>query len=314
MILCSGEALIDMLPRRGASGATLFEPRCGGSVFNTAIALARLDAPAGFFGALSSDLFGALLADRLEANGVDLRFAIRSARPTTLAFVELEHGQASYTFYDENTAGRLLTEQDLPNVPEAVSAFFFGGISLATSPCADAYEAMVHRCDDGRPIMLDFNVRPGLGLDDPEYRARMERIIGRVDIVKVSDEDLALFYDTDDVVDAAHRMVDGGPSLVCLTEGPKGARGVTARGEVAVAAPSITVVDTVGAGDTFNGGVLAALRESGRLTREALREIGDDDVRAAISLGVRAAAVTASREGADPPSRAQLPAEPAETI
>lgn len=125
----------------------------------------------------------------------------------------------------------------------------------------------------------------------------MERIIERADVVKVSDADLALFYDTEDVVDAAPQILDKGPALVFLTEGAKGARGITALGEVSVAPPSITVVDTVGAGDTLNGGALASLLESGRLNREALRELGEEDVRAAVSLGVRAAAVTASDIG-----------------
>src|SRR5690606_4416123 len=105
MILCCGEALIDMLPRETADGDAAFVPHVGGSVFNTAIALGRLDIPVSFFSGLSEDLFGVRLQDALRASGVDLTHAIVSSRPTTLAFVSLSDGQASYDFYDENTAG-----------------------------------------------------------------------------------------------------------------------------------------------------------------------------------------------------------------
>ena len=118
MILCSGEALIDMLPRETVDGENCFSPHAGGAVFNTAIALARLGAPTGFFSGISTDLFGTILEDRLTAAGVDSSFAARSDKPTTLAFVTLTGGHAKYAFYDENTAGRMLDTSDLPNLPK----------------------------------------------------------------------------------------------------------------------------------------------------------------------------------------------------
>ena len=130
MILSCGEALIDMLPRVTTGDEPAFAPYPGGAVFNTAIALGRLGAPSAFLSGLSTDLFGRMLTDALEASRVDTALAIRSDRPTTLAFVTLTNGQASYAFYDENTAGRMIAEADLPTLPETVEALFFGGLFL----------------------------------------------------------------------------------------------------------------------------------------------------------------------------------------
>ena len=143
MILCCGEALIDMLPRTTTDGVDAFAPFPGGSVFNTAIALGRLGEASGFFSGLSSDLFGDMLRDSLSASNVDHGPAHVSDRPTTLAFVRLIDGQATYAFYDENTAGRMLTAADLPDTP--ADALFFGGISLVAEPCGSAYDALQAR-------------------------------------------------------------------------------------------------------------------------------------------------------------------------
>ncbi|MDJ1016280.1 MAG: carbohydrate kinase, partial [Paracoccaceae bacterium] len=191
MILCAGEALIDMLPRTTEAGEDAFAPYPGGAVFNTAIALGRLGAPVGFFSGLSTDLFGQMLEQSLAASGVESGLAHRSDKPTTLAFVKLTDGQASYAFYDENTAGRMLSAEDLPVLDGNTGAVFFGGISLVVEPCAAAYEALCAREAALRVIMLDPNIRPGFIHDEAAYRARIGRMIGMADIVKVSDEDLA---------------------------------------------------------------------------------------------------------------------------
>ncbi|TIP37609.1 MAG: carbohydrate kinase, partial [Mesorhizobium sp.] len=140
MILCCGEALIDMLPRITTEGEAAFAPYVGGAVFNSAIALGRLGAPAGFFSGLSSDLFGGQLRDALGASKVSSTYAHTSPRPTTLAFVRLTNGQATYTFYDENTAGRMLTIEDLPKLGAEIEAMLFGAISLISEPAGSAYE------------------------------------------------------------------------------------------------------------------------------------------------------------------------------
>lgn len=306
MILCAGECLIDMLPRKSVAAEDAFAPYAGGAVFNTAIALGRLGAPAGFFSGLSTDLFGKVLEDALTASGVDSSFAARSDRPTTLAFVKLTDGHASYAFYDENTAGRMLAEADLPRLGDEVQALFFGGISLAVEPCGATYEALMAREGGHRATMIDPNIRPSFIRDEARYRARILRMIGLADIVKVSDEDLAWLVGEGPVADKVQEVRDLGPALVFVTEGAQGVTGHFAGGEVFVAAHKVEVVDTVGAGDTFNAGALAALHERGVLSRDRIRSITREDIEAAATLGVRAAAVTVGRAGANPPWRSEL--------
>ena len=160
MILSCGEALIDMLPRESTAGEPSFAPYAGGAVFNTAIALGRLGAPSSFLSGLSTDLFGDVLRATLVASGVDTSHAILSNRPTTLAFVKLTNGQASYAFYDENTAGRLISPADLPDLPATITTMFFGGISLMVEPGGAAYEALMAREAPRRVTMIDPNIRP----------------------------------------------------------------------------------------------------------------------------------------------------------
>jgi len=307
MLLCAGEALIDMLPRKTEGGEAGFAPYPGGSVFNTAVAAARLGLKTGFFSGLSNDLFGERLTAVLTASGVDHALAARSDRPTTLAFVTLTDGQASYAFYDENTAGRLVSEADLPDLPEAVTAVFFGGISLAVEPCADAYAALARRAGPDRLVMLDPNIRPGFIADEARFRARMEAMLAVADVVKISDEDMAWLLGDGAPDDLAARLLAKGPALVLVT---RGAEGVTAYGTGApchMPARRVEVVDTVGAGDTFNAGFLAGLDDAGRMTKPAVRAgLTAETLASALDLGVRAAAVTVGRAGANPPRRDDL--------
>lgn len=301
MILSCGEALIDMLPRKTTAGEDAFAPYPGGAVFNTAIALGRLGAPAGFLTGLSTDMFGEMLRKSLTESGVDCDLAVLSDRPTTLAFVQLVAGQASYAFYDENTAGRMIAPDDLPDLPDEVEALFFGGISLVGNPCGATYEALQAREAKSRVTMIDPNVRPGFIDDGPAYRARIDRMIGLADLVKLSDEDLHWLYGNGSLDDLAQSVLARGPSAIFVTEGAKGATAYTASHKVEVAATKVEVADTVGAGDTFNAGILAALFRAGVLNRAALAKLDDNTLRAALDLGVRVAAVTVSRAGANPP-------------
>lgn len=306
MILCCGEALIDMLPRETTRGESAFAPYSGGAVFNTAIALGRLGAPVEFFTGLSTDLFGDMLRRTLAESGVGTRYSPLSDRPTTLAFVKLTNGQAKYVFYDENTAGRMLSEADIPALGDDVSAMLFGAISLIPEPCGSAYEAVMRREHSTRVTMLDPNIRPNFIPDPAAHRARMMRMVAMADIVKLSDEDLAWFGESGDAGEIAQRWLGLGPKLILVTRGGDGATGYSTTATVKVPARRVEVVDTVGAGDTFNAGVLAALNERGLLTKDAIAQIGEDDIRAALDLGVRAAAVTVSRAGANPPWRREL--------
>ncbi|MDJ0860143.1 MAG: carbohydrate kinase [Dinoroseobacter sp.] len=304
MIICAGEALIDMLPREVGTD-TAFLPVAGGSVFNTAIALGRLSAEVGMITGLSRDLFGDILLSGLVGSGVDASEVLFFDRPTTLAFVTLVDGQARYAFYDENTAGRMLQPGDMPALSDEALALFVGGISLAVEPCAAAYEALVARAGD-RMVMLDPNIRPDFIEDEAIFRARMDRLLARADIVKTSDEDLAWLTGSRDLQSGAMDLLVRGAKVVLVTEGADGVRAITARGEVRVPGHKVDVVDTVGAGDTFNAGFLASLEKSGLLSRSAVAALTDTQLRAALELGVLAASITVSRAGANPPWEDEL--------
>ncbi len=302
MILSCGEALIDMLPRPSAAEEDSFAPYPGGAVMNTAIALGRLGVPSAFFSGISTDLFGEMLMAALAASHVDTSLTVRSARPTTLAFVRLVEGEASYTFYDENTAGRMIRPEDLPKLPDRVRALFFGGISLMTDPCGATHEAlMASAASTGRVLMLDPNIRPSFIGDEAAYRARLGRMIGMAHVVKLSDEDLRWLSGNGPVADRARSLLDRGPRVVLVTEGASGAHGFTRDHTIFVPAPQVTVADTVGAGDTFNAGVLAALHDAGRLTPDGIDTLSGQTLVRALELGVQAAAITVSRPGANPP-------------
>ncbi|QDZ01054.1 carbohydrate kinase [Nitratireductor mangrovi] len=306
MILCCGEALIDMLPRQTVDGEPAYAPHAGGAVFNTAVALGRLGSAVGFFSGLSTDFFGDMLNDALAASNVDTRHVRRSPRPTTMAFVKLSNGQASYLFYDEATAGRMLALDDLPILDDSVAALHFGAISLIPEPCGSTYEALMMREKDRRVVMLDPNIRPDFIPHPQRHRARIARMAAMSDIVKVSDEDLRWISEGTTEEEFAHELLGQGVRLVVVTKGQAGATAYAAAFTVEVPAPRVAVIDTVGAGDTFNAGLLASLSQEGLLSKEKLVDIGERELSAALSFGARVAAVTVSRAGANPPWRREL--------
>ncbi|WP_170785903.1 carbohydrate kinase family protein [Ruegeria lacuscaerulensis] len=303
MILCCGEALIDMIPTPTTDGAQGFVPHSGGAIFNTAIALGRLGASVGMLTGLSSDMFGAQLSDALTDSHVDQTHVIRSDRPSTLAFVQLKDGQASYSFLDENSAGRMLRPEDMPAQLPGTTALYFGGISLACEPCADAYAALLDQHADACAVMLDPNIRPGFIADETRYRTRLNRMIEQADIVKVSDEDLNwIVPGPESLTEKVPALLEAGPSVVIITKGSEGASAYLHDGsETSVSVKQVQVVDTVGAGDTFNAGVLAQLDADGLLTKSGLRSVDVSAIRSALSTGAEVAAVTVSRAGANPP-------------
>ncbi|MTD99413.1 carbohydrate kinase [Paracoccus sp. YIM 132242] len=296
MILCAGESLIDMVPQDGA-----FRPLAGGSVYNTAIALGRLGEPVAYLWPISRDPFGEVLLRPLTEAGVNTDLCPRTDRLTTLALVTLTGGEARYSFYDEGSAGRMLAPADLPVLPDRIQALFAGGISLVPDPCGAAIEALVERDGDRLPVMLDPNIRPFFITDAQAYRTRLSRLIARADIVKLSGDDLEWLYPDLPPEDAARHVLAQGPRLVLQTGGAAGARAHWAGETVAAPAVRTTVADTIGAGDTFNAGVLASLRRQGVLSKAGLAAITADGIAAALTLGAQAAAVTVSRPGANPP-------------
>ncbi|TCK31406.1 fructokinase [Ancylobacter aquaticus] len=308
VLLCAGEALIDMVPRSTPEGQA-FLPLPGGAVFNTAIAAARLGVPTRFWYGLSSDMFGVQLRAALDAAGVDASLCAPVDRHTTLAFVTLVEGQARYLFLDENTAGRMLAPADIPDLPDEVGVLFFGGISLVGEPVGSAMEALAARTagdGQGRLIMLDPNIRPGFIRDEAIYRARIFRMIGLSHVVKLSDEDLFWLTGLGDIATQAERIRAMGPRLVLITLGAKGARAFGEGLDVAVPGQVVPVADTVGAGDTFNAAFLCALVERGQAHPLALAGVSPDGLRAALDFASRAAAISVTRAGANPPWRAEV--------
>jgi fructokinase len=301
MILCCGEALIDFLPRRGADGADVYQPFNGGSVFNTAIALGRLGDKVGLFAGVSKDFFGDQLMDGLKASGVDLSFCRRKDNHTTLAFVKLVDGHARYSFIDDASAGRNLLKADLPKLPKAVGALHFGSISLIPEPCGGTYEALMKREARRRVISLDPNIRATLIKDKRKHFARLKRMMAMSDIVKISDEDVQFMTGKRDLHAAAKAWLKLGAKVVAITKGGEGVEVFTTRHSFKMDAPKVVVADTVGAGDTFTAGFLHHLFVAGQLTKKVLETIDEQSLKAAAAFAMKAAAVTVSRQGADPP-------------
>ena len=301
MIISCGEALIDFLPQPSAAGGASFAGFPGGSPFNVAIAVGRLGQPAGFFGGLSSDFFGDTLRQALQASKVDTTLAQVSERPSTLAFVSLAGGDARYAFFDQNSAGRMLTDADLPPLPKTVAALHFGSFSLAEEPCGSALEALMRREHKDRVISLDVNVRPTLIHNRSGYLARIDRLIAMADIVKLSVEDLEWLEPGATFEALADRYQEIGARVVVLTQGADGAIGISGTVRAEVPAVRVTVADTIGAGDTFMAAMLVWLARAEKLTKREVATISSDDLTAMLSFAAKAAAITVARPGADPP-------------
>ena len=308
MILCCGEALIDMIPAPTTAGRDGFVPHSGGAVFNTAIGLGRLGADVALFTGISTDQFGDQLMTDLGASQVSTGYVHRADRPSTLAFVHLTDGHARYSFFDENTAGRMLSVEELPTLSSEITALFFGGISLVCEPGADSYLALAERAHADHIVMVDPNIRPSFIKDADRYRKRLDRMLACADIVKVSDEDLDyLVPGTGDLESKAAVLQELGPPIVLVTRGAKGAFArLTTGATVEVESSKAEVVDTVGAGDSFNAGVLHALTQQGVSSKAQVATISPNAVEDALRFAAKVAAVTVSRAGANPPWLSEL--------
>lgn len=307
MILCCGEALIDMLPGTTVDGAPCFVPKAGGAVFNTAIALGRLGADVSLFTGVSNDLFGRLLQSELRASKVGTEHLLSRDAPSSLAFVELNEGQASYTFYTDNAADTSLTQADRPRDLGHVAAMFFGGISLCADPTASTMHAMLRDKAQGCTAMIDPNIRPAFITDERAYRARLQDMIHMCDIVKISDEDLDWLVPQPAETQAKLAALTKGDKLCFVTKGAHGAEAYIGTRKIAHApAQPAMVVDTIGAGDTFNAAILHGLEQSQALTSCAAGRADESAVQRALELAVRAASVTVSRQGANPPWAQEL--------
>ena len=305
MIVIGGEALVDLVDDGGT-------PRvmAGGGPFNTAIAFGRLDVPVGFLGTISRDADGQMLAQELVDSGVDTSFVRWSDAPTPRAVVHhLRDGRNEYTFHLAGTALADLSPDELPALPKQAWAVYVGTLALAIDPPASAYEALVDRQAGARQIILDPNVRPAIFGDVDVYRRRFERLLRFADVVKLSEDDAAWISPGISGEDVLALILRFGPRIVALTRGANGA--IAGSGEVSVEVPGIpvTVVDTVGAGDSFGAAFVAALIDAGALGPEAARTVHEAVLERAVSYAVAASAITCTRAGAVPPSRDEIDAQ-----
>lgn len=304
MIICCGEALIDMLPMEAKDGRLGFAPAVGGSVFNTAIALGRLGANVSFHSKVSTDGLGEQLREALLESQVNLDHLKRSKLPTPLAMVHLTEGHASYQFYDEGTAAQDFADDETLPLPSRVQMAFFGGISLLGSKSGPYYQRILTEMAQRVPVMLDPNIRPSFIANESAYRRELDALFPHVSILKVSDEDLAWIAGLKSVEEKIEEILNLGTQLILITKGGDGVEAVGRHLRINVPAAPANVVDTVGAGDTFTAGFLCALQEQELF--ESLLTISEEQLAHAVQLGARAAAITVSRHGANSPWRSEL--------
>jgi fructokinase len=307
MLLSCGDALVDFLPVKSADGRDAAVPVVGGSCLNIAVGMARLGAPAGFVGGISTDLFGRMIADHASASQVDLRYATRGEHQTTLAFVRTVAGEPQYAFYDEATASRSWTYRRGSIAFDEVEAIHVGSTTLANDNGATQALAMIEDAGGSTTISFDPNCRPNLVRHKARYVDRMNAFAAAADIVRMSDVDFEFLYGGNDYAGMAGSLIAAGASLVVVTRGIDGAQAWHREaGMVKVAAPTIDVVDTVGAGDSFQAALLFALRAIGRIKTGPLAQLDADELHRVLSFASTCAAFTCGRAGADPPRRSDV--------
>ena len=309
MFLVCGEALFDIFIEPQSSAALTQLPLdgvAGGSPFNVAIGLARLEHSVGLLTGLSQDLFGDRLMSVLQDEQVNTQCIKHKAAPATLSFIQKDdNGAANYAFYGKGAADRSLTNEDLP-MDQPFSGLHFGSYTLVTPPTADAFYTLAAHNSGKCLISLDPNIRLGVEPDKNQWRKRVAAMIPHVNILKLSDEDFEALYPDDALESKAQEWLDNGVGIVVYTQGSEGLRLFSVLAETTVDAPRITVMDTVGAGDTVQTslidqilGLRAEQDDWAALLNEAmLQKIGQQ--------AARSAAITCSRKGADLPRRSEV--------
>lgn len=313
MIVVSGEALMDVFAVANTATGVQLDARMGGSPFNVALGLARLAQPVAFFGAVSTGFLGDRLLRALHAEGVNTDCVQALDAPTTLSLVGLDaHGVPAYTFMGAGAADRLLPLAALQQVPSAhsapaVLAYQFGSYAMVVEPVAATQRALVEREQARSVIAYDPNVRLNVEPDITRWHKTLQWMLPRTTLLKVSDEDLQHLHPAGTAEHFARHALAQGVALVVVTRGAQGAWAWTARHHVVAPPVAVQVVDTVGAGDTFQAALLTALAERGWLNRAALLSLDEAQLLAVLGFAAQAAAITCTRRGADLPRRSELP-------
>lgn len=305
MIISCGEALIDMVPL--AEDPTTFQARAGGCPLNTAVAAARLGAKVAFLGRIGGDFLGDRLVQTLMDNSIDCRYVVRSSQPTTLAFVQHGHDGERYAFYSIGAADRSLVASDLPaDLGADVSFLMVGSISLLQEPAASTIVSLVERESARVSVSLDPNVRPSVVSDRKAYLERLERVAAASTVIKTSATDLAWLFPGASEEAAVQRLLSLGPALVVVTRGGMGSVARTRRAEAFAPAPRVSVVDTIGAGDSFHGAMLHALEAADHRTREKIASMDESALLKMLSFASAVAALTCTKRGSDPPTLTEV--------
>ncbi|MCL1959176.1 MAG: carbohydrate kinase [Spirochaetes bacterium] len=309
MILCVGEAVIDLIQTDIAGTGQAFLPVPGGCAYNTSITIGRLGAPVSFLGRISKNFFGEMQANRLRENNVNDTLLIRCEQNPVLAFIKTEEGKdPQYAFYEEGTSDRSLSPEELPaQLPENTNCIVFGSISVVMEPIGSTIESFIFREARNTVTAFDPNIRPFVIKDRNAYLKRFEKLTSASTIVKISSEDYKYIDANSQPQEALENLIDMGTRLAIITLGPKGAQAMLRRnnGNVTkVNAPGIDVphiADTVGAGDTFHGALLTWLEHRDKLSHNAIAGLDENDLFSALVFANKAAAFVCGRRGAQPP-------------
>jgi len=303
VITVVGEALVDMIEQ--PTGKPVGHP--GGSPANVAVGLARLGQPTTLVTQLGDDALGRMLLAHLRDNGVHVApGSVRQEITTSVARTRLSpDGQASYDF---DITWDTLVDAGLD--PGSIAGCLHtGSLAAVLEPGAGDVLALLRRARSTAVVSLDPNCRPSVTADLATARQRIEMLVATSDIVKVSVEDLAWLYPRRRHEEIAESWLRLGAVLVVVTLGDQGAWASTRHQHLQVNACPVEVVDTIGAGDAFTAGMLAAFAEKGMLTAGRRGDLAAADratLIEAVDYACQVAARTCARQGADPPTRAEL--------
>jgi fructokinase len=302
-----GEALIDFK----STGALAFQGFIGGSSLNVATATSRLGQATTFLTQISSDLFGASLREHMTKNGIDTSHVLQSDGHTTLAFVEERNGQAHFSFMNSRAADTMYDPQPRPILPNNLKFMQFGSISLLTDPTSSSITEIIgkHRSslNHNVTVVFDPNCRPALTPDLEGYKRKLRNWLRLAHVVKVSDQDLGWLEPDKALDDVAAEWISQGPSVVIITRGEHGSSLYRAGHErLQVPTPKVSVIDTVGAGDTYTAGLMVSLLEHGHERAEQLAMHSDQTWLEVMQFAAQAAAINCTRAGANPPTRAEV--------
>ncbi|MEU1514976.1 carbohydrate kinase [Streptomyces sp. NPDC005811] len=302
---CVADAFTD--PARSTPGRLALDVLPGGGPANTAVALARLGTPTRFLGRLSDDVFGALFRDHLSASGVDLTDAVTTPEPSTLAIADLDDdGQATYSFFADGAADWQWTADELSTTtPADTVAVHTGSLALIRPPGGSHIEEHLAQAREHATVSIDPNVRPLL-VPPAAYRQRLPHWCVLADILRLSEDDLALLLPDATPEQACDTWHAAGVPLVIVTLGGRGALASLHGARISVPAPTVDVVDTIGAGDAFTAGLLHRLTALGHLGGR-LDALTPEDTADACAFAARVAALTCSVPGANPPWADSLP-------